>query len=279
MKSKPSILDHKRSKNTPVFQNLTVVSNEKLAPDIYRLRLAVEDLGTNYQPGQFAMLRLCHGEGSVLPRPYSIHWAEKNLIEFLYKVYGKGSAGISRLRPNELVSVLGPLGNSFTTSLADEIILVAGGIGIAPFVYLVDQYFKNKRVMLFTGNQNKSQVILTDVFSKMSVKVIHATDDGSVGVHGLITDVFKDYLENINDSKTREIFVCGPKQMEIKVAKICADYHMQAQFAMEEYMACGMGVCMGCVIPCQCHEEKNYKRVCIEGPVFYGHEICWDEMS
>ena len=268
-------LEHQRKKNSPEICDLVVKSNIMLAPSVYLIALKSNQAIKPCLPGQFAMLKAKCGDSGLLARPFSIYWYDEYGLEFLYKVCGRATTALSASKEGDLISVLGPLGNSFVPSMAKEIVFVAGGIGIAPFPFLLHSFFKDRKVTIFLGNQSKSQVILLDVLKNMNANVLSATDDGSFAQKGFVTDVLEDYLNKRKEDASIEAYICGPKAMEKRAVEILNSYQIPSQVAMEENMACGLGVCMGCVVPCKDHDSEIYKRVCIEGPIFYGDEIIW----
>ena len=231
-----------------------ILSNEEVSEDIYKLRLEGEFKG---EPGQFYMLRTSGGLDPFLSRPISIYNLEEEFIEFLYQDIGRGTNLLSRLERGDSLSLLGPLGNGFGEIEGDRIALVSGGIGLAPLVYLAKKL--GKKVDFYCGFRSASYEIET--IKDYVDKVYIATEDGSFGHKGLVTEII-DY-----DSYDR-LVCCGPRPMMEAV------YNLKKELtvSMEERMACGIGACMGCNIK----TSKGNKRVCKDGPVFQAKEVFID---
>ena len=221
------------------------------------------------RPGQFAMLK-CEG-GAFLRRPLSIHRIneDKTQVAFLFAVIGKGTDWLSRAKPGDVIDVLGPLGNGFNLLPSSyEILLVAGGLGLAPLVFLAEQAVeKGMRVNLAYGtatDQRYSKELLPE-----GIRLMEFTDDGSCGRRGLVTECLPDFLDTVD-----QIFVCGPLPMYRILSKQQNLRDKNVQVSLETRMACGLGVCYSCTIK----TSSGLRQVCHDGPVFRLDDVVWEEM-
>ncbi|KUO57977.1 MAG: oxidoreductase [Gracilibacter sp. BRH_c7a] len=243
-------------------------------------------------PGQFVHLQVADSNEPLLRRPLSIAGIDKNTEEvtIYYKVIGKGTELLTRIKENEYISVLGPLGTGFTVPDSGELLLVAGGIGIFPLLSLIQAVDKEKvKLKLLWGGENKQFIEsagLIDI-EKMGVNLDMSTLDGSLGTKGLVTDLLESYLGDNTDTIAKpkdngkqnlRVATCGPKGMLQAVTKICLGHNVPVEVSLEERMACGIGACLGCVCTVKDLEGNlKRKRVCKEGPVMDGKEVVWDE--
>lgn len=242
----------------------SVLCQEKLADGIYSMWLSCPDVAIQAKPGQFISL-FCKDNLRRLGRPISICEIDKEngRLRIVYRVAGKGTEEFSHLEAGEEITILGPLGNGYD-KLEGDAILVGGGIGIPPMLELAKQMKGNVTVVV--GYRN-NQLFLKEEFDKYA-KVVIATDDGSVGTHGTVIDAMK--AEGVNGDF---ICACGPTPM-LKALNAYADEQgLEAYFSLEEKMACGIGVCLGCAVAIKTDDGFTYKRVCKDGPVFNRKEI------
>lgn len=231
-------------------------------------------------PGQFYMLQTNDTYDPLLKRPFSIFRHEDNSLSFLYRIRGKGTLSLSHLRKGDIIDVIGPLGNGYPTPEGD-FIAVAGGIGIASLFPLLSKF--KKRAYLFYGARSKDELLMIDEAKALSKEVFAATDDGSEGQRGLITDLLKDSL--LTTHYSLPIYACGPLPMFKELLKLATRYLLfdKCYVSLEEHMACGVGACLGCVVKVRSQEiadssqEWTYKRVCKEGPILNLKEILFDD--
>lgn len=257
-------------------QSLPIQSNMEIAPGFFILEVESPEITTGAKPGQFVMVKPQDRSGILLGRPFSIFKRDRSRLFFLYKIYGKGSREISLLKKGEQIRAWGPLGQSFFPTQRQNWIFVAGGVGVAPLLFLAQEAPRNITMTLFLGIKNKDQAILKSDFEKLNCKVIFVTEDGSLGEKGLVTDVLEKSLAAEKNVSDTEIFTCGPRPMEARVAEIARKFNIPCQVAFEEYMGCGLGTCMGCVVKCRHEDDWSFKRVCREGPVFMADQIIWE---
>lgn len=234
--------------------DFTVISNEKIANDVYRMVLS-GDTGDITRPGQFINIRL---DGLYLRRPISVcDWDEKSVM-IIYKVVGKGTDKMSHFSGGEVLDVMSGLGNGFDTSASkSRALLIGGGVGTPP-LYRLAKELDNPIVVL--GFNSKDDVFYEDEFKKLSDSVYVTTADGSYGIRGFVTDAIK------NLSGYSYTYACGPEPMLKAVYNaVSAD----GEYSFEERMGCGFGACMGC----SCKTKYGYKRICKDGPVLKKDEI------
>jgi dihydroorotate dehydrogenase electron transfer subunit len=261
----------------------TILANAEVAPEHYLMKLAVSRAFRDARPGQFVMLRPAGRGFPFLGRPLGIYSLAENgsgaRIEILYRAAGRGTKVISTLCEGDRIEILGPLGNRFALEPGMRTaVLMAGGIGIAPLVFLAEQLsakapLEGLKTILYIGARNSASLLSIDRMKTFGAEVRVSTDDGSAGYRGPVTDLFREDLSSF-DSKT-EVFVCGPNPMLKRVSEIIADHSVTCQVLMEERMACGMGACLGCTIEVRTPTGVEYRQVCTDGPVFDLRSIVW----
>ena len=254
-----------------------ILSNEQVAPRYFKMRLASPYLAKNLQPGQFIEVRCSDGVDPLLRRPFGPHriLASRGMFEMLYEVVGKATIILSNKRAGEELDIIGPLGNGFTPE--KQAIIVGGGIGIAPLLALAEKICNGKKTGLraVIGARTKGALLCEKDFKKLGAKVAVMTDDGSYGKKGFATDALKTLLTT-NDEQRTTIYACGPRQMMQAVAELSKEHHVKCQLLLEEYMACGVGVCLGCPVKVRKDlVDHEYKMVCKDGPVFDAEKIVW----
>lgn len=257
-----------------------VISNKKFGP-YHHMVFAVGPMASNVKPGNFVAIAIGNGEtANVLRRAFAIYRAlDKGpmggSIELVIAPHGQGSTWLSNRNVGEFVNLIGPLGTAFgvPTSTANTM-LIGGGYGSAPLFALAEQ-LKNRgcRVDMVLGASTASK-IFAPLEGKRSVSSLTlTTDDGSAGIHGKISESIP---RLIREYKTEVIYSCGPMGMISAIAKIAEEFDLAHQCSVEESMACGIGVCMTCVVPVKNGGELKMVRTCIDGPVMDASEIIWD---
>ncbi|MFC1591718.1 dihydroorotate dehydrogenase electron transfer subunit [Thermodesulfobacteriota bacterium] len=259
-----------------------VTSAQEIAPDIFHITLHTPALARAALPGQFVMVRAGEGSAPLLRRPFSICGAAGDEVSLLFQVRGAGTLIMSRWISGQEVSLMGPLGNGFsfgnTMSVA---LLVAGGIGIAPMLFLAEylqRTFPDVARHLIAGAKSKTDLALLQHFELQHCHVYIATEDGSLGEQGLVTDVLLEVLQSAHPGSGRHcLFGCGPHAMAKALADIAAQQDLDCQLALEARMACGTGACLGCVVAARDDSGGSgpYRRVCVDGPVFESRAIDW----
>jgi dihydroorotate dehydrogenase electron transfer subunit len=253
-----------------------VTSNNEILPKTYLMWLEAPEIAATARPGQFVMA-YC-GEDTLLRRPFSVHRIEEGKIALLFQVIGKGTQWLAQRKRGDAVDILGPLGNGFRVDPgSDNLLLVAGGIGIAPLRFLADEALKEaKKVTLIMGARSADyllpisspQSLFDGGILPSSFHVVNATEDGTEGFKGLATDLIPAYAEGAD-----QIFACGPVEMYRTMAANHHRYNKGVQISLEIMMGCGMGVCYGCTIK----TKNGLKQVCKDGPVFDLGEVEWGE--
>lgn len=236
--------------------------------------------------GQFVMLSIPHLRDPLLPRPFAVFDVQGKRIEVLYRTVGKGTGLLSQMREGDLLRILGPLGNGFT--LPDpsvKALVLAGGIGIASVHLLLVRLLGRPSwpPTLLYGVRRHEDLIPLDRLDKERLRLRISTDDGSTGTKGTVSDLLSEVLpeKNASASGNTQAFVCGPTAMLKAVAVRMRVLGINGQFSMESRMACGYGVCQGCVLPFRDeHDPKTvrYRKVCTEGPVFSADDIGWEAL-
>lgn len=262
--------------------------NEKVAHDFYKMRLESPYLARTIKPGQFIEIRSSDSSEPLLRRPFSVHRILKNGIEILYEVLGRGTTALSQRKAGKYLDIIGPLGNGFDIRLTAynlplTAILIAGGMGVAPLVALAEKLVHSpwsivhgkKKIYALLGAATKDRIICERDFKKIDIEVVISTEDGSKGKKGLVTEVLTSLLSTI-DYGPSTIYACGPNAMLEEVARIAGLLRIPCQVSLEEYMACGVGVCLGCPVKVRSKTVGyEYKMVCKDGPVFDAKEIAW----
>ncbi len=257
-----------------------IVSNRKIAPLHYKLALDAPPIAKDIMPGQFMHVKCSDSYEPLLRRPFSLHKVKDRHIEVLYEVVGRGTELLAKKKSGEFLDIIGPLGNgfSFTRMTHDarrRTVLVAGGMGVAPLLALAEKLVRGKsKLYVLIGAKTKDRILCEKDFKKLGCEVKIATDDGSKGFKGLVTDLLRQKL------LVTGIYACGPNAMLKEVARIAQKHNVQCQVSLEEYMACGVGVCLGCPVKVKMMDEgrrtkDEYKMVCKDGPVFNAEEIIW----
>ena len=269
-----------------------VLSNKRVSDQYYEIELRCPELIDEVKPGQFLMLKVREGYEPYLRRPFSFYGIkfleDQPSFEILYKVVGSGTRMMAEMKGGEKIDVVAPLGNGFSLPLdISTAIIVAGGIGLAPLLFLAEDINKNRKdeveIIFLYGGQGKEDIIDINRIKYASSEVRICTEDGSMGDRMVVTEMLEGYLKEKGmgkyDRRSIGIFSCGPKAMLRIVSSIAKKYDIPCRVSLESYMACGFGACLGCVV--KVLQEKGtdiaYERVCKEGPVFDSERIVWDE--
>jgi dihydroorotate dehydrogenase electron transfer subunit len=240
------------------------------------MTLGAPEVAAAAMPGQFAMLRTTFRADPLLPRAYSFLDADPDTgqIEVLYRVVGAGTRVLSELRPGARVSLWGPMGVPFAPAASGRHLLVGGGVGVPPIVFLASRLAR-RPIQVLIGAATAEYLVGIDELPAAGVPVSVSTDDGSRGARGFVTDLLRDALAAGGDEGTT-VYACGPMPMLAAVARICAAGGVACQVALEAPMACGVGACLGCTVA---RRAGGYARVCTEGPVFDAGEVEWDALQ
>ncbi len=259
---------------------LTVLNNVAVKDGLFLLELCAPGALERAVPGQFLHVRVEDSCDPLLRRPLSIYDAVfprrgRGIVRVLYEVAGKGTALLATRKPGTEVDALGPLGNGFPVETLEDfskIFIVAGGIGVAPLFYLAKKLAHKKPVVLL-GAQTKGRLACEKEFKKIGCAVRVATDDGSKGFKGRVTGLLKEMIPSAAQARGAAVCACGPKPMLAAVADVALQAACPAWVSLEEFMGCGVGACLGCVLP----TTSGYQRICREGPVFDARQVVWDD--
>lgn len=246
----------------------TVLRNRQIAPGCFDLTLSCPEMARHAKAGQFAQFFV---PGKTLRRPISICGIEpkKGTLRFVFQIRGEGTKWLSQIKSGDSINILGPLGNGFPqVDTSRRVLLVGGGIGVPPLLQAAKPFGKN--AVLAAGFRNREAIILKEDFEAFGCETHIATDDGSYGHRGLVTDFMKGLSFDV-------VFACGPKPMLKAVSKIAAERNVPCYVSMEERMACGVGACLGCAVKLRGENRPYYGHVCKDGPVFDAKLIEWEE--
>lgn len=245
----------------------TILKKIQLTNDIFDVTVNAAAFAKFAQPGQFAQIYV---PGKTLRRPISICEIDRaaGTLRFVFQIRGEGTAQLAQIQEGETLDLLAPLGSGFSLGdLNRRAVFVGGGIGVPPLLEAAKAFGKN--AVVIAGFRNKDSMILKDDFEKNGNQVIIATDDGSFGHHGLVTDCMAGLDFDV-------IFACGPTPMLKAVCKIAAARKVPCQISLEERMACGIGACLGCACKLKRDGREFYGHVCKDGPVFDYENVAWE---
>ncbi len=248
-----------------------IIEKKTLAKEMYSFVILCPEVAEAAQPGQFVHIRI----GSfTLRRPISICEIDKakGTLRIVFEVRGKGTAEIAGLNKGDLIDMLAPLGHGFTVNPdAKKVICIGGGIGTPPILPLAQIY--GSKAAVITGFRSANAVILQEDFKKTGAETILCTDDGTMGVHGFVTQPLEDLLKN---GGVDAIYACGPMPMLKGIANLAKQYNVPlCEVSLEERMACGVGACLGCACKIKRNDEEYFLHVCKNGPVFNAEEVVW----
>jgi dihydroorotate dehydrogenase electron transfer subunit len=290
-----------------------ILLNEKVAESTYRLRLACPEIAKIFDPGQFVMLRLIGSSDPLLGRPIAVYDAldasgdsfsnddptKRYSIDLVYIVVGRGTTKLSTMRPGEVLEVWGPLGKPFPAYDCDHLIFIAGGIGQTPFLTLARRelglakfesmdecsgMLRPKKITFCYGARSADYLACVDDFRALNIDVQICTDDGSAGQKGFVTDLIRPLVESAKSEfadsarPSAHLVGCGPEPMLAAMTEIARKLDVPCHVSLETPMACGLGICFSCVTKVQTPDgDWDYKRTCIDGPIFDAREVFSDE--
>jgi dihydroorotate dehydrogenase electron transfer subunit len=247
-----------------------IEENRHIKKKYYLMKVNAPYIADHAKPGQFAMLKASVGFEPLLKRPFGIFNVEPPYIWFYYEVVGRGTELIATLKPGDKTHILGPLGNGFPVFENKNILLIAGGRGIAPIYYAAADYASNNRVFLIYGARSADDLNLLDELNTLPLeKIFLYTDDGTFGQKGFVTT---DIRRIISENKIEVTASCGPDAMFESLAAEINELDVENYVSLEALMGCGFGICHSCVVKTV---EDDYKKVCTDGPVFKMEAIAW----
>ncbi len=245
----------------PIYKS-PLIDTVEVQENIFIQKIYSPELSSDAKPGQFLNVRVTDSIFPLLRRPFSICDVEDEHIFLMYNILGEGTKLLARKQKGDLVDILGPLGNGFNINDDfDTAVIVAGGLGAAPFPFLTGKLKGLKNIYSFIGGKSKK-----DVITYKMENIFLASDDGSVGMKGNVVELFFSHLEKFKNIKIK-VFGCGPTVMLRALKKVCIDSNINCEVSTECAMACGFGICQGCPIESSKHQD-NYLLVCKDGPVF-----------
>ena len=253
-----------------------VLVNEQIARNVYLMRLRAPRIARACRPAQFVQVLTDAGQSPYLRRPFSALRTDPDAgsIEVVYDAIGEGTCRMAAAAPGHRLDLLGPLGRPFVPPATGRVLLVAGGVGLVPLAFMAWYHEERRKDMVFLmGAASKSRMPGMDRVIPSDLRRRLATDDGSFGHKGPVTDLIPEHALQVGT----QVLTCGPHAMMARVAEIAADRGLPCQASLENHMACGFGACVGCVVEYReaDREDHRYRRVCIEGPVVDAHAIVW----
>ena len=255
----------------------SVASNVEVMPGVHLMWIEAPNIAGSALPGQFITVRCAD---FTLRRPFSIHQVSSREIAILFKMTGRGTLWLSQRQKQDRIDILGPLGKGFSIEpSAKNLLLVAGGIGIAPLAFLMHYASSRHQMTLIHGAITAAQLYIEryqpPAMKYQGVQFIPVTEDGSTGKKGMATDILPDFLDGAD-----QLYACGPVDMYKAMAEISRGARQsnlklrKCQVSLEVRMGCGFGACYGCTI----NTRKGLKQVCRDGPVFELNDIIWQEV-
>ncbi len=265
-----------------------VISNTRLSDDYSVVALAAPAIAAHARPGQFVMIKPCRGLDPLLRRPFSIFEIVRDAngaaagISLLNKRIGVGTSLLYEAHPGSALRCLGPLGQPFETiDPPAEAWMIAGGVGLAPFLTLAEALAARGTTMrLFYGARRAAELYYVDLFERLGVRTVLSTEDGSRGERGFVTRPLDAALAATPASHEVRLFACGPTPMMRAVAALSARHGRRCDVSLEQVMGCGLGGCYSCVVLTKTPGgPPHFVRSCVDGPVFDSTRIVWDALA
>ena len=272
----------------PVDVDAAVIANTRLSADYSVLALAAPAIAEAAQPGQFVMLKASRGMDPLLRRPFSIFEVLRDDRAFpigitvLNKRIGKGTRLLYEVEPGAHLQCLGPLGRPFEpVDPPAEAWMVAGGVGLAPFVTLAEALLARGTVpTLFYGARRAEELHCIEIFERLGIRVVCSTEDGSRGAHGRVTVPLEQELARTPRSTDLRLYVCGPTPMMRAVSAVASANRRRCDVSLEQVMGCGLGGCYSCVVLARDPSgAPHHTRSCIDGPVFDAGRVIWEALA
>lgn len=263
----------------PANRDVPLLAREPLEGPYVLLTFRHAEVAASARAGQYVMIKAGTSPDPPLRRPFSVMTVDPGQESFtiFLKTVGVGSRALAEMRAGDIAACLGPLGRPFTPPPdGSEALLVAGGYGIAPFVLFADELRRaGRKARVFYGGRTAADLQVRSAFADRGVPLIPATEDGSLGHHGRVTEPLEAHLDVGAASPT--LYACGPDAMLHAVARLAARRRLAAQVSLDPWMGCGLGTCLGCVVPIQGAEDPRprYRCACTEGPVFDAVTVVW----
>lgn len=272
----------------PVDIDAAVIANRRLSPDYNVLAFDAPDLAASVRPGQFVMVKTSRGLDPLLRRPFSVFEVLRDAngrargFSIFNKAIGIGTRLLSDVEAGARVSLLGPLGRPFEpVDPPGEAWMIAGGVGLAPFVTLAEALAaRGTRATLFYGARRGDELYCVDLFEKLGVRIVLATEDGSLGAHGRITTPLEQALRERPLGQPVKLYACGPTPMMRACANLAEAHGRACDVSLEQVMGCGLGGCYSCVVKARTGDgAPRHTRTCTDGPVFDASRIAWSSLT
>ncbi|NLO88861.1 MAG: dihydroorotate dehydrogenase electron transfer subunit [Clostridia bacterium] len=247
----------------------------------FLLSLYAPEIARVAEAGQFVNIRCANTLDPLLRRPFSFYSIDRDtgMIKILYEVKGRGTEILSGYQEGDFLDIMGPLGRGISVpEKGSQVILVGGGVGSAPMAALAEKLYNHdiKEICVLLGASTRDRLIPFEVFQSLGLEISAATEDGSMGYKGFVTDLLLENIERFSREKCL-VYACGPKGMLRATAKICNQRKVRCIVLMDAFMACGVGACQSCVHKVRKEKgEETYVRVCTEGPHFDAREVVWE---
>jgi dihydroorotate dehydrogenase electron transfer subunit len=269
-----------------------ITQARKLPGRMFFLEFAAPELAKKCGPGEFVMVQVESGTDPFLRRAFSLFYTEpkKGKLTILGKSYGFGTTLLREKKAGDRLKMVGPLGNRFgRAKKKEQTLLVAGGVGLAPLYFYQQALTSNLRkdTHLFLGARSKAEALALKKLMPAAANLQFATDDGSFGYAGRVTDLLEVWLKKNKNGNPLRILSCGPDGMMARTVEIAGKFGLPIEVSLETAMACGWGTCIGCAVKSVPDEKMEsefpktpdgyiYQRACIDGPVFNGRQVAWE---
>jgi len=253
-----------------LLEDGVILSQKQIAESMFLMEVKLPKMSMTIEAGQICMLQVSKGYDLILRRPISFFKKDtKNkTISFLYDVIGKGTKRLAEMKKGDIINIQGPLGRSFDRKQkSKKILVVGGGIGIAPLQDLAEDLKKDNEITFLAGGRTRDHLNMLELFEK-DIKILPATDDGSMGFYGNTAELMEELISK--GEKFDIVYTCGPHPMMVAISKIAQKNNIKCQVSLEERMACGVGACLGCSVP---DSKGGMVKVCKDGPVFWNDEV------
>jgi dihydroorotate dehydrogenase electron transfer subunit len=252
----------------PNIYHCEITENTQIADGVFSITFASAEIASEAAPGLFLHVKC--GDALLLRRPISICCVRENKVRFVFEVVGEGTGWLAERGVGERLNILGALGNGFSLP-EGRVIVVGGGIGVPPMLFAAESAKAGCVAVL--GFRSKDKVILTDEFKAACETVYITTDDGSMGIHGMVTEPLEELLKI---GGFNAVMSCGPYVMQKELTKLCSRYSMPCLVSLEERMGCGVGACLVCACATIRDGAEYMSCVCVDGPVFDANTVIWN---
>lgn len=248
------------------LEEATIITNEAIIPEVWKMVFRAPQIAAEAKPGQFVNVQKSEGK-TFLRRPFGVADADVSAgtVTIIYRLVGLGTHEMAAMKAGDVISVEGPLGEGVFTTGEGKALLVGGGVGLAPLIFLAKTI---EKPVVLVGGKTAAETFWTTFFEPYAEKIYVTTDDGSAGMKGFAVQALPTILA---ENKIDRISTCGPTMMMKTIAEAAAKADVFCEVSMEKRMACGIGVCLGCTF--ESKETGKRHKVCADGPVFSAKEV------